>query len=211
VGALLVGVLATYAIVVSSNAKEEHWSEEKRLAAERISANEKETRRAIADSDLAKESAAKANEKAESERLERVRLEAAVAPRSLGLEEQGLIAGFWKPFSGKRVSVKTYMLDIEAAGLARQIISCLLAAGIDVDSRLASEMPFGNLAVGIHVDGSDLELVKKIRGALATVGRQWVSPLPIKEIPSMRLGSSQEEAPVAATILVAAKPTSPVR
>jgi len=97
VGALLVGVLATYAIVVSSNAKERHWAEERRLSSERISANEKETARAVADSDKAREGVAKATEQAAmaieraatlekeaaSARLETEKLKALVAWRTI--------------------------------------------------------------------------------------------------------------------------------
>ncbi len=249
VGALLIGVLATYAIVVSSNAKEHHWAEERRLSGERISANEKETKRAIADSDIAKAgaataneraagleaesekarfaiaeavkqtetakaSAAEANRKAEQERLERIRLEAVVSPRSLSLDQQRLIAGFWKQHAGKRVSVTSYALDAEGAGLATQIMACLGVATIEVDNRLASQMPLGGFSLGIHVSGNDSNLVNSIRTALSGTGRLTVAAANTPAgggLASMETGSPDGDKPVAASILVGVKPVATIR
>ena len=49
VAALVLGVVATYAIVISGNAKERHWADEKRQVAERVAANEATTARAQAE------------------------------------------------------------------------------------------------------------------------------------------------------------------
>src|SRR6516225_5956758 len=66
---------------------------------------------AAKQTEAAKADAAEANRKAEQERLERLRLQAAVAPRSLSLDQQRAIAATLKSFSGKRVAVTTYALD----------------------------------------------------------------------------------------------------
>lgn len=108
VGALIIGVLSTYAIVVSGNVKEREFKRELSRASEgtekakkdAATAKENITRvKAEADKQIAllnteamkaKEEiakaqveVAKANEKAEAERLERMRLEAELAPRTL--------------------------------------------------------------------------------------------------------------------------------
>jgi hypothetical protein len=155
-----------------------------------------------------------ANQKAESERLERLRLEAVVAPRSLSLSQQNIIAEFLKPFSGKRVSVTTYSLDGEGASLATQIIASLNGATIEVDNNLASVMPMGGFALGVHVNGDDSGLVEAIRTALGGVGGLFVAP-PNTPAPlggaSMQTAPADGSKPVAASILVGIKPVMTIR
>jgi hypothetical protein len=83
VGALLVGVISTIGIVVSTNAKEHHWDQEKRLAALRISTNESETARANERAGEAIERAAQADRKTAEAQLELFKLK---APRQLNSE-----------------------------------------------------------------------------------------------------------------------------
>jgi hypothetical protein len=119
--------------------------------------------------------AEQARSMAEAERLERVRLEAVVAPRSLSLEQQRRIAAACSPFIGHRVVVESYGLDGEAAGLGAQIIALLrpvLGAANVLDSR-ASSMVSGGFELGVHVRGpaSENDFVGALRAALSSIGQ----------------------------------------
>lgn len=113
---------------------------------------------------------------AESERLERVRLEATVAPRSISVEDQRTIAVDLSRFSGSRVSVTTYSLDGDGAMLAQQVIGILGVARIAVDNRMASVMPLGSFAFGVHVTGSRNDLVVALSETLLRIGHLGVAP-----------------------------------
>ena len=183
VGALVLGVVATYAIVVSGRVRDRISSE--RIAEARaeaanatlglakaqtdIAASNAVASQAQADAaasnavgEAAKAGAAKAGErasladqKAEAERLARVELEARIAPRRLTPAQQAEIASFLSPFQGKRVTVVTYALDVESAVLGAQLIAVMHRAGIvPIDNR-ASVMPFGGFSTGIRFEGDE--------------------------------------------------------
>ncbi len=93
----------------------------------RISENERETRRATADSDLAKEAAAKANAVASQAQLELVKLK---APRSLSDEQVARIHDKMAAFSGQPFGMITYWALEEPTSYARLIgEKTLVAAG----------------------------------------------------------------------------------
>jgi hypothetical protein len=132
-------------------------------ADERASLNEKE--------------AARLGKEAEAERLERVKLEAAVAPRSLSLEQQKSIAAAMQKFHQHGVLVTSYGLDGEGAALAGQVISCLRSAGITVADARASIMVTGGFESGVHVRGPDVErdFVSAFGNALTAIGKLQVA------------------------------------
>ncbi|MDO8360758.1 MAG: hypothetical protein Q7T08_12055 [Devosia sp.] len=119
IGALAVGVLATLAIVVSANIKEEHWSAERDAAGERISANEAETERA-------KESAAKAEERAAKAELALAQYRAG---RTLSAEQRATLVTALEAAPKGRVIVKPNFLDGEATTFANQISQAFGEAG----------------------------------------------------------------------------------
>lgn len=189
-------------------------------AGETAKADAEKARAEIAEAakqtELAKAGAAEANQKAEAERLERLKLEAIVAPRSLSLQQQQALAASWRAFAGKQVAVTSYSLDGEGAGLATQIMAALQAAGIGVDNRLASIMPLGGFSLGVHVTGADASVAESLRRALATIGNLAVAApgSPQGGGAAMGLGSSPGAAPqqpVAAQILVGVKPVATIR
>jgi hypothetical protein len=102
---LILGVISTFAIVVSGNIKED------RLKAELAEANAR---------------AAEANKRTEELRKQNLELEKAVAPRSVG--DQLELAKKLRPFAGTQVMVET-LNDAETARLAGQIIFVLQEAG----------------------------------------------------------------------------------
>jgi len=184
VGALVVGVLATYAIVVSGNIKEEHLKHELKEKDDafdkyKIDAGKKiadanavgETARAQAE--VAKADAAEANKKAEAERLERLKLEAIVAPRRLTSEQQTAIASALGSFAGRKVRVRSYGLDVDAAVLGQQIMTALQSAKIVVDDRRMSDQSLGLIVTGVYVTGSDDAFVRAMFGAFSSLGELW--------------------------------------
>ncbi len=191
VGALIVGVLATFAIIVSGNIKEGYL---KRGIAE--------AGQQAAEADAR---AAEANRKAEEERLERLKLEAKIAPRRLNADQQRAIAAALKSFAGRKVMVKSYAQDVEAAILGKQIIESLKSANIDVSDKILSVSSLGSIALAVHVTGNDEPLVASLLDALSSVGNLLVAPEPPPGAPGISTGGGNESA-MAAVIFVGAKP-----
>ncbi|MDH4098246.1 MAG: hypothetical protein OEU87_08000 [Nitrospira sp.] len=119
----------------------------------------------------AEKSAAQARLMAESEQHERVKLEALVAPRSLSLDQQRLIANAIRKFSGHAVTVASYGQDGEGAALATQIISVLVSAGIAVRDDRASIMRTGGFEYGVHLRGPAGEFILSLGNALSEIGK----------------------------------------
>jgi hypothetical protein len=150
VAALIGGVLATYAIVVSGN---------------------------IRDANLRRELNA-ANERTAQVEASNLALEAKIAPRRLDLDKQKAIISALSPFAGETVIVRSYMLDVESAILGGQLIDILNAAHIVPADRRMSESSSNAIALGIHVVGDNKPLVVAILTALKKVGGFIVSPEP---------------------------------
>ena len=180
-----------------------------RYADERISGNEVRTA-------LANEGAAKANERAnalareaEQERLERMKLEAEIAPRRLTREQHEAIATALSRFAGCGANVTSYSLDAESAVLTKQVIEALRAAGLKVADGTASLMQMGGFSLGIHVSGSNRDLVGAVRESLSQTARLAVAPeSPAQLVPQPAGIIAGPPAPAAAdvSILVGIKP-----
>ncbi len=157
--------------------------------------------------------AEKARQLAEADKLEREKLEALIAPRSLSLEQQRKIAAALKqPFLAPRVllvrivSVVTYGLDAEAMVLGTQIASVLHSAGIVTIDNRGKRIPLGRFELGIHIRGPETqrEFMSNLGNALENIGKLKVfinDPLP----DGWKMGS-ENEPPDTVSILVAVKP-----
>jgi hypothetical protein len=175
VEALVVGVLATYAIVVSGNVKDAALKRE-------LSYGRTETARANeaaaasgAVADAARRDAAKANERAEELKAANLTLELIIAPRSLSPEQQGALASALKPFSGMKVIVSSPPMDGEALGIAQQILRALEIAGISPINMIGVTGHVRGFAFGIHMVGREGDkrneaLLKALYGTLASFG-----------------------------------------
>jgi len=104
-------------------------------------------RGAIADANAR---AAEANEKAERERLERMKIEARLAWRRFSPEQIGSIASKLNAFRPERVAVFRSKLEPEIASFAGQITSALEDAGWNVG--LATKTDFDRIVVGVLVE-----------------------------------------------------------
>lgn len=125
-GAALV-VIGTYGVYKTGAIKE-------RYSDERLSENEKETRRATADSDIAKAEAAKANARAIEAQLQ---LEKFRSPRVITDEQRVAIVGALSKWAligdgGQRQSLAVFPIDpsFEAASLADQLATVFGADGV---------------------------------------------------------------------------------
>ena len=155
--------------------------------------------------------AARLTAMAEAERLERIKLEAAVAPRSLSLDQQRLIASVCGKFHGHGVLVLSYGMDGEAAALALQIISALRAAKVVVADARSSIAVAGGFEDGVHIRGPDVE-----RDFIATLGRALSSTGKLRvsiNDPQPRLGAAMggggqsfPSGTVFVTVMVGVKP-----
>ena len=121
-GLAAIAVFTTAAVVIlqrDENARTQHEFDAYKLetakqiseanaAGDAAKADAAKARSEIAEStkqaEQAKASAADANRKAELERLERLRLEATVAPRSIGVAQQQMLAAAWAVL-GRQASV----------------------------------------------------------------------------------------------------------
>lgn len=119
----------------------------------------------------AEKDAAQAKLMAEAEQHERMKLEAIVAPRSLSLDQQRLIAAAIREFAGHAITVSSYGLDGEGAALATQIILVLRSAGIIVRDDRASSIRSGGFEFGVHLRGPAGEVISSLGNALSTIGK----------------------------------------
>jgi hypothetical protein len=116
-GAVLVAV-GTLGTIKTAAVKE-------RFSDERIASNEAETRRAVADSDLAKQGAAEANARAAEATLA---LEKFQAPRTLSGEQQARIAQVLSKFAGQEYVVTTFWDLQEPLAFANMLHQILQSA-----------------------------------------------------------------------------------
>src|SRR5262249_36834035 len=110
---------------------------------------------------------------AEREKLERVKLEAQVAPRRLTPEQRKALTASLKTFSGRTVRLATYQLDVDAGLLATQLKPALQEAGLLVEDMISRIFLIGGFAVGIHVAGPSTEqdFVKALTESLMRDGK----------------------------------------
>ncbi|MDE3188492.1 MAG: hypothetical protein KGM96_13340 [Acidobacteriota bacterium] len=123
----------------------------------------------------AEERAAKANQSAEEERIERLKLEAQIAPRRLTNEEARDILGACTLCAGRSVTIRSYATDVESAFLAKQLVMLLGAAKMNVRDAVASSNPVGAFLIGIHITGDDA-LASEVRSLLSDRGHLDVAP-----------------------------------
>jgi len=145
--ALLLTAASAYILYRVADVAQKDLEEVSRVSAERIAANEAETKRAVADSDAAKEGTAKANERiaelsVQAEQLRkdtadanvraneaRLELEKFRAPRVLFPSQQVRITEKLKPFAGVQFDGACTNLDPEIDLLFTAIEESLDAAG----------------------------------------------------------------------------------
>jgi hypothetical protein len=172
IAAILVGI-SQYVII--QLAKQETADSKKEFEAYKLTVEGK-VADAKSEGIKAGETAGNALVRAEELKAANLALEAQIAPRRLTDTQIRSMGLALSRFSGKAVSVVTYSLDSEAAVLAKQIIASLQLALIEVQDRTASVMPMGGFSLGVHLSGSDADLVEAVRRALQSTGGIIVAP-----------------------------------
>jgi hypothetical protein len=139
-----VAVIGTLGAYWTSKIREDYANERERYSNERISKNESETATAKATAAVANESAAKANERAEllrqsnlevqrqleKERIERLRLEASIAPRRLSDGQRSVLISALRAAPQKLQIDFEVIGDQEATAFGESILSALNEAGV---------------------------------------------------------------------------------
>lgn len=156
--------------------------------------------------------AEEAKQIAERERLERVKLEANVAPRRLNQEQQSSIMKSLRRFKGRSVTVVTYSMDVEAAVVATQLMAVLTQAGIAVENRLANLFQTGAFYSGIHLSGpaAAQDFIQALVNSFERDGNLAASNKGAKPVVPIGISKLQEQA---VFILIGVKPpmTRPIQ
>jgi hypothetical protein len=169
VASLVAGVMSTVGIVWMANVKEAHWDALRKESDREIAQLNKET--AIARSQIAEADAkaAEANEKAETERLARVKIEQRLADRALTDEQLSQISNKIKKFSGQEYGITTYWDLKECMAISNRIAVGLERGGWRYVKPTQATFMLGGtegVQVWVHPDADDS--VKKAAVALVT-------------------------------------------
>jgi hypothetical protein len=111
IGALVIGVISTFFVVWMGNIKEEYLNRDIANTMERAA--------------IAEQRAAEANEKAEEERLARVKIEEKLAPRFLNQAQIDVLNVKLKQYAGTSISIITFPGTPDIVPLSNQIVSLL--------------------------------------------------------------------------------------
>lgn len=151
---LVIGIIATFLLIVSGGVKEANLKRELANSREKTAALELEVVRA--------------KQRLQKESHERLMLQMQLSPRVLSAVALESLGDAVRAFSGDSVAIETYVHDAEAANLAGQLIDCLRAGGLQVSDEIASRHETGRLAVGVIVGGRNESLAKLIAATLAS-------------------------------------------
>ena len=91
---------------------------------------------------IAMETAGQANARAEEANLARIKLEALIAPRRLDSKEQAALAKRLRTYSGKKIRIESYSVDVESEFLASQIRDALVSI-FTIDNWISGERGSG--------------------------------------------------------------------
>ena len=146
---------------------------------------------------------------------ENLKLQGQIAPRRLTPAEVAAAADALSnpELKGKTIAVVSYVLDIEGAALAQQILAALKAAGITTVYTTSSYIPSTFITFGVDVtasgSGSDTEKwTKLVREAFPAALFENSSTITLAGRPTgaVFMGSGVPHAPRDIAILVGAKP-----
>jgi hypothetical protein len=164
-GSLVVGVISTYAIVVSSNIRD---TESRR----KLEVMRAESAVAIQKTEELKQQNLELQYLVERERLARVKIEEKLAPRSLSEEQQQRLIAKWKLFAGQKVEVFVAYDEEEVLNTGKLIERMLRSAGWSVKSERELEITIGPERKGIvlYVSG-------KVPARARIAAQTWVESL----------------------------------
>lgn len=144
-----------------------------------------------------------ANKKAQDERLERVKLEASIAPRRLSSAAVSDLKTLFSKFPMRQIAISSYELDAEAAVLGQQIIDATNGSEVAVRDMRMSEGALGSINFGIFITGDDASLVSALSKIFVSSG---LTVWNIKPTPTTGISLGGQDAPAAAKIFIGVKP-----
>jgi hypothetical protein len=147
--------------------------------------------------------AAKANQRAQEDRLARVKIEERIAPRRLTTERQASLSELFRTFSGRTVRVASYELDVDGAMLGEQILRAARDAGLSADDKRMSQGALGGMMVGISVTGTDAPMVSAIISLFDAMG---LYPSSVEPPPTGGASFGGQGVPFSAKIFLGPKP-----
>lgn len=155
----------------------------------------------------AESKAAEAMLAAETERIERLRMEAELSPRRIPPGAREELAARLSEFRGLSVSVTSLTNDLEGAMLASQIVDLLRECGMVVEANIGGFMPFGGVGAGVQIQGKNRALAMALSmGLLKDAGLVGFLPR-ASEDSEVRAFAENPAAPRPdATIMVRIKP-----
>jgi hypothetical protein len=201
IGSLVVGVVSTILIVWMAGVKESYWEQDRTESTERIAS-------LVVQGDQLRKDTAQANERAEEERLARVKIEERIAWRKLDAGQATQVLSVAKQFSGQEYAL-TVSVDPEAMNLMGIVDEILQAAewvrvkpfGIITTfaDRASVGMKTGPLSFHIAVSKGDSPL----KGVAIRMA-QIFEAVGIKSEPA--LDPEIEKRPTAINVVIASKP-----
>lgn len=173
--------LGAFAVAAGTYGSIKMGAVKERFSDERISANEAETKRAIADSDIAKKDAAEANLKLETEKLARLKLEEKLAPRTLADPVRSALIASLSPFNGKLIRIVSDVSSTEARGFAAQLGAMFEDSGWNVSNR-AGELkpPVVGIEVWVNKEDADAQKIPPRATAIVEAFRAIGIEVPLK-------------------------------
>jgi hypothetical protein len=163
---------------------------------------------ASAEAAKATERAAEATKAAEAEKIERLKLEAQIAPRRITSDQAREVTKSCAHLRNVSVEITSYAMDAESTVLALQISRALQAAGMHVSNNISSMTVIGGFTTGIRVNGTNDFAATIVRLALKNEGGLTMEPSGRNQIPNPTggMGSFRMGPPSEVTILVGIKP-----
>jgi hypothetical protein len=137
-----------------------------------------------------------------------IALETRLAPRNISTGQEADIGRRLTQFAGKRISVVSYVLDVEADALCKQIMHAIeLGQLIPYDLR-ATKVPYGPPATGLFISGPDDALVRLLISSFNENGIAASDKAPAEAVYGVITGFAaiEPEPKPDATILVGVKP-----
>lgn len=157
----------------------------------------------------AQQLADEARRTAEAEAIERLRLEAVIAPRRLSEKQKSDLASLMQ-FAGRVIQLKSYSADTEGFVFATQIGEALGKSKLQILDNRLTMVPTESIVTGVMIEGPNSALVEALKKALAANAGELSKDLPTALnrgiTTSMRFGTMGIEHPPAATIIIGVKP-----
>lgn len=157
-------------------------------------------------SDAAAELQRRSDQMVEKLRSANVELYAQIQPRRLLPAQEKELVALFKKFPGETVHVSSYMQDVDAEMLGKQILRATRHADLPRNSMLMEISSFGDVTIGLAITGTDADFVKSATALFLSFD---LGPVSNKPVVRNFMNVDDEDAPFPLKIFVGAKPLPP--